>query len=106
MNTAQRDGMLLAASAVVGLALMNSPLADDMHHLLQLPLQVGVGDFVLAKPLELWINDFLMAIFFLLIGVEIKHEWGHGALATPQARVLPLGAAVCWSVLRWRGEKV
>ena len=94
MNTAQRDGLLLAGSAVVGMALMNSPLAADMHRLLQLPLQVGVGDWVLAKPLELWINDFLMAIFFLLVGVEIKHEWQHGALATPQARLLPFGAAV------------
>lgn len=94
MNNAQRDGLLLAGSAVTGMVVMNSPLAASAHHLLALPLQVGVGDWVLAKPLELWINDFLMAIFFLLVGVEIKHEWGHGALATPQARVLPLGAAV------------
>ena len=94
MNTAQRDGLLLAGSAVVGMVLMNSALADRVQQLLALPLQVGIGDWVLSKPIELWINDFLMAIFFLLVGVEIKHEWGHGALATPQARVLPLGAAV------------
>jgi Na+:H+ antiporter, NhaA family len=94
MNTAQRDGLLLAGSAVAGMAIMNSPLAAGAHELLALPLQVGVGDWVLAKPLELWINDFLMAIFFLLVGVEIKHEWQHGALATPQARMLPFGAAV------------
>jgi NhaA family Na+:H+ antiporter len=94
MNTGQRDGLLLAGSAVVGMALMNSSWAAGMHRLLQWPVQVGLGEWVLAKPLELWINDFLMAIFFLLVGVEIKHEWQHGALATPQARVLPLGAAV------------
>lgn len=94
MNNAQRDGLLLAGSAVAGMAVMNSPLAEGAHHLLALPLQVGLGDWVLAKPLELWINDFLMAIFFLLVGVEIRHEWRHGALASPQARALPLGAAV------------
>ena len=94
MNTAQRDGLLLAASAVAGMAIMNSPLSSGAQHLLDLPLQVGIGHWVLAKPIELWINDFLMAIFFLLVGVEIKHEWQHGALATPQARILPLGAAV------------
>ncbi len=94
MDNARRDGLLLAGSAVAGMAIMNSPLADAAQRLLALPFQVGVGEWVLAKPLELWVNDFLMAIFFLLVGVEIKHEWTHGALATPQARVLPLGAAV------------
>lgn len=94
MNTAQRDGLLLAASAAAGMALMNSPLASGMHQLLQLPLRVGVSPYVLAKPLELWINDFLMAIFFLLVGIEIRHEWQHGALASPRARVLPFGAAL------------
>jgi Na+:H+ antiporter, NhaA family len=86
MNTAQRDGLLLAASAVVGMVLMNSPLRT--------PLQFGIGSAVLQKPIALWINDFLMAIFFLAVGIEIKHEWLHGALSTPQARVLPFGAAV------------
>ncbi len=94
MNTGQRDGLLLALSAVVGMSLMNSPLADATQRFLELPFRIGFADYVLTKPLELWVNDFLMAIFFLLVGVEIKHEWQHGSLATPQARVLPLGAAM------------
>ena len=94
MNTVQRDGLLLAASAVVGMAVMNSPLAGGFQSLLETPLQIGVGTAVLAKPIELWINDFLMAIFFLAIGIEIKHEWLHGSLATAQARALPFGAAL------------
>ena len=94
MNTAQRDGLLLAGAAFLGLLIMNSPLASTAEHLLALRFQVGLGDWVLSKPVELWINDFLMAIFFLLVGVEIKHEWQHGSMSTPQARVLPLGAAI------------
>jgi Na+:H+ antiporter, NhaA family len=94
MNATQRDGLLLAASAAVGMALMNSPWAAGFEHLLQTPLSIGYGSAVLQKPVELWINDFLMAVFFLAVGIEIKHEWLHGALATPQARVLPFGAAL------------
>lgn len=94
MNTAQRDGLLLAGAALLGLLIMNSPLATSAEHLLALRFQVGLGDWMLSKPVELWINDFLMAIFFLLVGVEIKHEWLHGSLSTAQARILPLGAAV------------
>lgn len=94
MNRLQRDGILLAGSAVLGMALMNSPLATDFQQLLHTPVQLGIGSAILQKPVELWINDFLMAIFFLAVGIEIKHEWQHGTLATPQARVLPLGAAI------------
>lgn len=94
MNTAQRDGLLLAASAVVGMVLMNSPWASAFEQTLRTPVQIGIGSAVLQKPVELWINDFLMAIFFLAVGIEIKHEWQHGALSTPQARVLPFGAAL------------
>ena len=93
-NTVQRDGLLLAASAAVGMAIMNSPMAGSFQSILETPLQIGIGTAVLVKPIELWINDFLMAIFFLAVGIEIKHEWLHGSLATAQARVLPFGAAL------------
>jgi Na+:H+ antiporter, NhaA family len=94
MNNTQRDGLLLAASAVAGMAIMNSPWASAFEQTLLTPVQIGIGSAILQKPIELWINDFLMAIFFLAIGIEIKHEWQHGALSTPQARALPFGAAV------------
>jgi Na+:H+ antiporter, NhaA family len=104
MNKVQRDGLLLAASAVVGMVLMNSPLAAGFERLLQTPvfaaLEAGPGwlqplhSLLAPVSAKLFINDLLMVIFFLAVGIEIKHEWQHGALATPQARVLPLGAAL------------
>jgi NhaA family Na+:H+ antiporter len=94
LTTAQRDGLLLAASAVIGMLLMNSAWSVSFQHLLEQPISLGIGPWVLSKPVELWINDFLMAIFFMVVGIEIKHEWNHGALATAQARILPFGAAL------------
>lgn len=94
MTAAQRDGLLLAASAVIGMALMNSPWAQAFEDLLEQPLSLGWELWVLSKPVELWINDFLMAIFFMVVGIEIKHEWQRGALSTAQARILPFGAAL------------
>jgi Na+:H+ antiporter, NhaA family len=94
MSTAQRDGLLLAASAVVGLALMNSPLAHSFSAMLQSSVSLGIAPLALSKTVLHWINDGLMAIFFLLVGIEIKHEWRHGSLTTAQARILPFGAAI------------
>jgi Na+:H+ antiporter, NhaA family len=94
MSTAQRDGLLLAASAVVGLAVMNSPLAHSFSAMLQSSVSLGIAPLSLSKTVLHWINDGLMAIFFLLVGIEIKHEWRHGSLTTAQARILPFGAAI------------
>lgn len=93
MSTARRDGLLLAASAVIGMALVNSPLAPGFQQAVESTLRLGIGAFALDKTVHHWINDALMALFFLVVGIEIKHEWQRGALATPQARRLPFGAA-------------
>ncbi|MET0375000.1 MAG: Na+/H+ antiporter NhaA [Rhizorhabdus sp.] len=79
-------GLLLIAAAGVGLALANSPLRDgytDVLHAYVGPLTV-----------EHWIADALMAVFFLLVGLEVKREWYDGQLATPAARRLPIVAAI------------
>ncbi|HSR65384.1 MAG TPA: Na+/H+ antiporter NhaA, partial [Xanthomonadaceae bacterium] len=71
----------------------NSPLAGMYARLIDLPLQVRIGDFELHKPLLLWINDGLMAVFFLLVALEIKRETLSGQLAGRQQLLLPLVCA-------------
>jgi NhaA family Na+:H+ antiporter len=86
-------GILLVFAAVVAIGLQNSPFAPFYGALLETPMVVQIGAFEIAKPLQLWINDGLMAMFFFLIGLELKREVLEGELATPAHAVLPaLGA--------------
>src|SRR3982074_498151 len=82
-------GFLLFGAAVLALILANTPLAWLYHGLLDTPAAVQVGALKIAKPLLLWINDGLMAIFFLLIGLEVKREVLEGHLSKPSQIVLP-----------------
>lgn len=88
-------GILLALAAVAALALANSPLAFLYSAFLDTPAEVRVASFQIAKPLLLWINDGLMAVFFFLVGLEIKREVLEGELSNRQQIVLPAVAAVC-----------
>ena len=72
------SGILLLGALVLALLAENSSARSYYDALLNLPVQVRVGDFEIAKPLLLWINDGLMAIFFFLIGLEVKREILHG----------------------------
>ena len=67
-------GVILLLAAILALVLDNSRLAWFSETLLQTQLSISLGDWALDKPLLLWINDGLMAIFFLLVGLEIKRE--------------------------------
>lgn len=87
-------GLLLAAAAVFALICSNTPLRVAYDELLKTPVEVRFGSFALAKPLLLWINDGLMAIFFLLIGLEVKREVIEGELSTPAQIVLPVVGGV------------
>jgi NhaA family Na+:H+ antiporter len=82
-------GILLLAAAVAALVCANSPLADWYVTLFATKVVIQVGALSLDKPLLLWINDGLMAIFFFLIGLEIKREVLEGELSSPAQVALP-----------------
>lgn len=86
--------MVLIAAALLALGLANSPLAQAYANLLALELTAAAGDFVVEKPLLLWINDGLMGVFFFLVGLEIKREIRIGELSTPRKALLPTVAAL------------
>jgi Na+:H+ antiporter, NhaA family len=87
-------GILLVLAAVLAMVLKNSALADNYDALLTTPLAVRIGEFEIFKPLLLWINDGLMAIFFFLVGLELKREVLEGELSRPAQVVLPLFGAI------------
>ncbi|MFK3820059.1 Na+/H+ antiporter NhaA [Pseudomonas sp. NPDC089407] len=88
------SGLLLIAAAVLALVINNSSLSYLYSGLLDVPVAVQVGALNIAKPLLLWINDGLMALFFLLIGLEVKREVVDGHLSKPSQIVLPATAAI------------
>ncbi|MEZ5843666.1 MAG: Na+/H+ antiporter NhaA [Hyphomicrobiaceae bacterium] len=87
-------GLVLVAMAALALVLANSGLSWLYAGFLDLPVTVRIGPLALDKPLLLWINDGLMAVFFFLVGLEIKREVLAGELATLERAMLPLLAAI------------
>ena len=88
-------GIVMLAAAVLALAWANSPWRDSYHDLLESHTRVELGGLlVLDKPLEEWINDALMVLFFFVVGLEIKHELVAGHLRKPAAAALPAIAAI------------
>ena len=88
------SGILLFLAAVLAMIVANSPLAPWYGQFLDLPVAVRIGPLEIAKPLLLWINDGLMAVFFLLVGLELKREVLEGELADPRQVALPAIAAI------------
>jgi NhaA family Na+:H+ antiporter len=88
------SGIVLLGAAFVGVVLQNSPASWLYDALLNTPLTVRVGALTIDKPLLVWINDGLMAVFFLLVGLEIKRELLLGELSTRKQASLPVIAAL------------
>ncbi|MEQ8908362.1 MAG: Na+/H+ antiporter NhaA [Vicingaceae bacterium] len=88
------SGILLFLAVIVALIWVNSPFAESYHHLWETHFKVGFGDNVIDKDLHHWINDGLMAIFFFVVGLEIKREIMAGDLSTWRKASLPAAAAV------------
>lgn len=88
------SGIVLLTFAVMAMGLANSPWAAAYEEILHWKLSVGMGDFQLSMSLLHWINDGLMAVFFFVIGMEIKREFLFGELKSPSSTLLPIAAAV------------
>lgn len=112
MHLESTGGVFLIIAAALAMLIANSPLASVYDSFLELPVAVTVGALEINKPLLLWVNDGLMAIFFFLIGLEVKREIVEGELSTPAQVVLPaLGAlggmvvpAAIYAWLNWGND--
>jgi len=94
MRLESASGILLIVAAILAIVIENSAAKSLYDALLETPVEIRIGTFEIAKPLLLWINDGLMAIFFFLIGLEIKREFLAGELSNPSLVVLPVAAAI------------
>jgi len=88
------SGILLLIAAILAMIAENSPLKPYYDTLLNIPVEVRFADLIIAKPLLLWINDGLMAVFFFLIGLELKREVVEGELSEASKVILPVIAAI------------
>ena len=87
-------GIVLALAAVVAMIVANSPLNTWYEAFIHAPVAIQIGSFAIAKDAHHWINDGLMAIFFFLVGLELKREVLIGELSNVKQIILPAGAAV------------
>lgn len=86
-------GVALLICVVIAIVWANIAGVEQYHHVWDTAFSVSIGDFVLNKPLHIWINDGLMAVFFFVIGLELKREFMEGELSTFKKASLPVAAA-------------
>jgi len=88
------SGLLLLIAAVVALIISNSDFSENYFNLLSTHILIGTENFGLDLSILHWINDALMAIFFLIVTLEIKREFIHGELSKPKRALLPIIGAI------------
>ena len=88
------SGLLLMAMAVLAMALANGPFADTYNKAIHTYISIDVGDWSLKMTLQHWVNDGLMALFFFVVGLELKREFLVGELANPRNATMPIAAAI------------
>src|SRR5215813_7787644 len=93
-RTETLGGLVLLSFGLAALAIANSPLSEAYNHLWELPLTVGIAPHELSLSFHEWINDGLMAVFFLLVGLEIKRELLAGELSSVRQAALPIACAI------------
>lgn len=94
INKTTTSGIVLFSSALVALILANSPFSKEYLHFWETNFSIGFGEYILTKSLHHWINDGLMAVFFFVVGLELKREIVGGELSQPKNAILPIVAAL------------
>lgn len=93
MHIQAASGIVLLVAACIAMIWANTAFADSYHALWHMPLSIGLGELSFTQPLHFWINDVLMTVFFLVVGMEVKREIHEGSLSSPRQAMLPIAAA-------------
>ena len=94
LKTEAASGLVLAAAALIAVLMANSPLREAYYAFVKAPFTLQVGAFEETRTVLKWTKDGLMAVFFFVVGLEIKHEVLRGELSNPRKLALPVIAAV------------
>ena len=93
MHIQASSGIVLLVAAAIALIWANSAYAPSYHELWHIPLSIGLGNVTFSQPLHFWVNDVLMTVFFLVVGMEVKREIHEGSLSNLRQAMLPIAAA-------------
>ncbi|MDT8411977.1 MAG: Na+/H+ antiporter NhaA [Vicingaceae bacterium] len=99
INNSTTSGIVLFSSAFLAIILSNSPWSHEFHALWELKFSIGFDGHYITKNLHHWINDGLMAVFFFVVGLELKREIVAGELRDPKNAILPITAAIGGMIL-------